>query len=66
MVRRSGQRCSQDLRDRVLSAVNGGMAVSPSCIYKALMRRRPTGDSGPDPNRGHAPPVPEAPYQTGT
>ncbi len=55
---RSGQRCSQDLRDRVLSAIDGGMAVrlaaatfgvSPSYIYKALMRRRPTGDSGPEP-----------------
>ncbi len=61
---RSERRCSQDLRDRVLSAVDGGMAVrqaaatfgvSPSCIYKALMRRRPTGDGGPSPNRGHAP-----------
>ena len=61
---RSGQRYSQDLRDRVLSAVDGGMAVrqaaatfgvSPSYIYKALMRRRLTGDSGPNPNRGHAP-----------
>ena len=61
---RSGQRYSQDLRDRVLSAVDGGMAVrqaattfrvSPAYIYKALMRRRLTGDSGPNPNRGHAP-----------
>jgi transposase len=61
---RSGQRYSQDLRDRVLAAVDGGMAVrrvsatfgvSPSYIYKALMRRRLTGDSGSNPNRGHAP-----------
>ena len=61
---RSGQCYSQDLRDRVLAAVDGGMAVrraaatfgvSPSYIYKALMRRRLTGDSGPNPNRGHAP-----------
>jgi transposase len=61
---RSGQRYSQDLRDRVLAAVDGGMAVrraaatfgvSPSYIYKALMRRRLTGDCGPNPNRGHAP-----------
>ena len=59
-----GQRYLQDLRDRVLAAVGGGMAVrqaaatfgvSPSYIYKALMRRRLTGDSGPNPNRGHAP-----------
>lgn len=61
---RSGQRYSQDLRDRVLSAVDGGMAVieaaatfrvSRAYIYKALMRRRLTGDSGPNANRGHAP-----------
>jgi transposase len=59
---RSGQSYSQDLRDRVLAAVDGGMAVrraavtfgvSPSYIYKALIRRRLTGDSGPNPNRGH-------------
>jgi len=61
---RPGQRYSQDLRDRVLAAVDGGMAVrraaatfgvSPAYIYKALMRRRLIGDSGPSPNRGHAP-----------
>lgn len=59
---RSGQSYSQDLRDRILAAVDGGMAarraaatfgVSPSYIYKALIRRRLTGDSGPNPNRGH-------------
>lgn len=61
---RSGQCYSQDLRDRALAAVDGGMVVrgaaatfgvSPSYIYKALMRRRLTGDSGPNLNRGHAP-----------
>ena len=61
---RSGQRYSQDLRDRVLTTVDGGMSVrraaatfrvSPAYIYKALMRRRLTGDSSPNPNRGHAP-----------
>jgi transposase len=61
---RPGQRYSQDLRDRVLSAVDGGMSViaaaatfqvSRAYIYKALMRRRVTGDSGANPNRGHAP-----------
>jgi transposase len=59
---RSGQSYSQDLRDRVLAAVDGGMAarraaatfgVSPAYVYKAMIRRRLTGDSGPNPNRGH-------------
>ena len=61
---RRGQRYSQDLRERVLGAVDGGMTayaaaevfrVSVSYIYKALTRRRQTGDSGPNPNRGHRP-----------
>lgn len=61
---RSGQSYSQDLRDRVLGAVDGGMAVrraaatfgvSVAYIYKALIRRRLTGDSGINPNRGHHP-----------
>ncbi len=61
---RRGQRYSQDLRDRVLAAVDGGrpvyrvsetFRVSVSYIYKALSRRRATGDSGPNPNRGHRP-----------
>lgn len=60
----SGQSYSQDLRDRVLGAVDGGMAVrqaattygvSIAYIYKALIRRRMTGDAGVNPNRGHAP-----------
>lgn len=59
---RSGQSYSQDLRDRVIGAVDGGTAarqvaatfgVSIAYIYKALTRRRLTGDSGPNPNRGH-------------
>ncbi len=59
---RSGQSYSQDLRDRVLGAVDGGMAVrqaavifgvSIAYIYKALIRRRLTGNSSPNPNRGH-------------
>ena len=58
---RSGQSYSQDLRDRVIGAIDGGMAVRPAAatfgvsiayIYKALIRRRLTGDSGPNPNRG--------------
>lgn len=61
---RRGQWSSQDLRDRVLSAVDAGTPVYPvaksfaesvSYIYKALSRRRTTGDSGANPNRGHRP-----------
>lgn len=61
---RSGQSYSQDLRDRVLGAVDGGMpvrqaaatfGVSVTYIYKALIRRRLTGDAGINPNRGHRP-----------
>ncbi len=61
---RTGQSYSQDLRDRVLAAVDGGMAVrqaavlyrvSIAYIYKALARRRRTGESGINPGRGHAP-----------
>ena len=61
---RLGQSLSQDLRERVLAAVDGGSSpyevatvfgVSVSYIYKALVRRRETGDSGPNPNRGHRP-----------
>ena len=49
---RSGQSYSQDLRDRILAAVDGGTAVrrvatlfgvSTAYIYKALIRRRTTG-----------------------
>ena len=55
---RSGQSYSQDLRDRVIGAVDGGMAVrqaaatfgvSIAYIYKALIRRRLTGDSRHEP-----------------
>lgn len=61
---RSGQSYSQDLRDRVLAAVDGGRTarqvaatfdVSLAYIYKALIRRRLTGDSGINPNRGRPP-----------
>ncbi len=50
---RQGQSYSEDLRGRVLAAVDGGMAaraaaklfrVSVSYIYKALIRRRRTGE----------------------
>lgn len=61
---RPGQSYSQDLRDRVLGAVDGGMTVrhaaatfkvSIAYIYKALIRRRLTGDAGINPRRGHPP-----------
>ena len=48
-----GVACSQDLRDRVITAVDGGLGiysaapmfrVSVSYIYKALGRRRASGD----------------------
>lgn len=64
MAWRRGQGYSQDLRDRILAAVDGGhgaywvaelFSVSVSYIYKALDRRRVTGESGPNPNRGHRP-----------
>jgi transposase len=60
----SGRSYSQDLRDRVLRAVDDNVpvrqvavrfGVSVSYIYKALIRRRRTGDSGINPNRGHRP-----------
>lgn len=61
---RPGQSYSQDLRDRVLAAVDGGMPVreaavifkvSIAYIYKARIRRRLTGDAGINPNRGRPP-----------
>jgi len=73
MVWRQGQSYSEDLRARVLAAVDGGMAaraaaglfrVSVSYIYKALIRRRRTGQATASPRRGHRPrklsPVQEA------
>jgi len=64
MAWRRGQGYSQDLRDRVLAAVDGGLgayrvaelfSVSVSYIYKALDRRRTTGEIGRNLNRGHRP-----------
>ena len=61
MVWRNGQAYSQDLRERVLGVVDGGMAVrqaaplfrvSISFIYKALIRRRRTGETTARPQRG--------------
>ena len=63
---RQGQPYSQDLRERVLAAVDGGMPVyeaapvyrvSVSYIYKALARRRETGETTARPQRSHTPPV---------
>src|SRR6202049_4138557 len=61
---RRGQSYSDDLRGRVLAAVDGGLAaraaaavfrVSVSYIYKALIRRRRTGEVGASSRRGHRP-----------
>lgn len=73
MAWRQGQSYSADLRGRVLAAVDGGMAaraaaklfrVSVSYIYKALIRRRRTGETSASARRGHRPrklsPVQEA------
>jgi transposase len=55
---------SEDLRARVLAAVDGGLAaraaarlfrVSVSYIYKALIRRRRTGEVSASSRRGHRP-----------
>ena len=64
MAWRQGQSYSEDLRRRVLAAVDGGMAaraaasvfrVSVSYIYKALIRRRRTGEVNASARRGHRP-----------
>jgi transposase len=64
MAWRQGQSYSEDLRARVLVAVDGGMAaravasvfrVSVSYIYKALIRRRRTGEVSASRRRGHRP-----------
>lgn len=64
MTWRQGQSYSEDLRGRVLAAVDGGMAaraaaklfrVSVSYIYKALIRRRRTGEASASGRRGHRP-----------
>jgi transposase len=64
MAWRQGQSYSEDLRARVLVAVDGGMAapavasvfrVSVSYIYKALIRRRCTGEVSASSRRGHRP-----------
>jgi transposase len=64
MAWRQGQSYSEDLRGRVLAAIDGGMAVraaaklfrvSVSYIYKALIRRRRTGEASASARRGHRP-----------
>jgi transposase len=61
---RRGQSYSEDLRGRVLAAVDGGMAaraaaklflVSVSYVYKAVIRRRRTGEASASTRRGHRP-----------
>src|SRR3712207_1659117 len=61
MAWRSGQSYSGDLRERVLAAVDGGVGayaaaplfrVSVSYIYKALARRRRTGEAEARPRSG--------------
>jgi transposase len=62
---RRGQAYAQHLRDRVLAAIDRGMGayeaarlfqVSVSWIYKALARRRKTGESTARPQLNHVPP----------
>jgi transposase len=62
---RRGQSYAQHLRDRVLAAVDRGMGayeaaplfqVSVSWIYKALARRRVSGESTARPQVNHVPP----------
>jgi transposase len=62
---RRGQAYAQHLRDRVLAAVDRGMGayeaaplfqVSVSWIYKALARRRASGESTARPQVNHVPP----------
>src|SRR3981081_2723270 len=64
MAWRQGQRYSEDLRGRVLAEIDGGMAarsaasvfrVRVSYIYKALIRRRRTGEVSASSRRGHRP-----------
>jgi transposase len=59
---RSGQAYSQDLRERILAAVDGGTSVreaatlfrvSVSYIYKAMIRRRRTGETAARCQHGH-------------
>ena len=62
---RRGRSYSADLRSRVLAAVDGGsppgvaaslLSVSPSYVYKALARRRGTGETEARPQRNRQAP----------
>jgi len=64
MAWRQGQSYSEDLRARVLAAIDGGLAVRPaacvfrvsvSYIHKALIRRRWTGEVSASTRRGRRP-----------
>lgn len=70
---RRGRSYSQDLRERVLAVVDGGMGVyaaaallrvSVSWIYKVLARRRATGETAARPQRNHVRPKLAALYDT--
>ncbi len=65
MTWRRGKAYSQDLRDRILAGVDGGLSVcqaaklfrvSISYVSKAVSRRRQTGESAARPQRGHVRP----------
>jgi transposase len=65
MAWRRGRSYSQDLRDRVFTASDAGMAVgliastlmvSIAYVSKALSRRRQTGETSARPQRCHVPP----------
>jgi transposase len=69
---RRGQAYAQHLRERVLAAIDRGMGayeaaplfqVSVSWIYKALARRRETGESTARPQVNHVPPKLERHYE---
>ena len=64
MAWRRGQSYSEDLRARVLAAIDSGIAaraaasvfrVSVSDVYKAVIRRRRTGEVSASSRRGHRP-----------
>src|SRR5215831_10586476 len=65
MLWKRGKPYSQDLRERVFAAADGGsrvgqiaglLRVSVSYVSKVLSRRRETGETTARPQRGHVPP----------
>src|SRR5881396_657883 len=56
MAWRQGQSYSEDLRARVLAAVDAGMAARAAArVFRALIRRRRTGEVSASSRRGHRP-----------